>query len=224
MSWYVQEWLQLISVLQVFKVRVLLSRVSLTMAKCTEWNVYINVTRRPARRLSVDVNSIWRCNFESDKIRWSPCFKSRASLMSLNEHERWVDSLEEISHGSCQDNLTQNLLMRRCSAKFLARLLTEEQKPWRWREQTSSKRWYPTATLHSVTTEKPSTWNQRDVDYFFDYEDVVHHISGLLENILLLRRPCHSVRCKRPQRRDSSECQIRHDNPPTLSAQFMQQF
>jgi len=26
--------------------------------------------------------------------------------------------------------------------------------PWRWKQQGPSKRWYPTATLHGVTTHK----------------------------------------------------------------------
>jgi len=28
--------------------------------------------------------------------------------------------------------------------------------PWRWKQHASSKRWYPTTTLHGVTTQK--TW------------------------------------------------------------------
>jgi len=30
---------------------------------------------------------------------------------------------------------------------------------WRWRQHGPLKRWYPTTTLHGVTTQKTSTWN-----------------------------------------------------------------
>jgi hypothetical protein len=30
--------------------------------------------------------------------------------------------------------------------------------PWRWRQHRSPKRWYPTITLHGVTTERTSIW------------------------------------------------------------------
>jgi len=30
--------------------------------------------------------------------------------------------------------------------------------PWRWRHQGPSKHWYPTTTLHGVTTQKTSPW------------------------------------------------------------------
>jgi hypothetical protein len=30
--------------------------------------------------------------------------------------------------------------------------------PWRWRQHGALKRWYPTTTLHGVTTQKTSTW------------------------------------------------------------------
>jgi hypothetical protein len=31
--------------------------------------------------------------------------------------------------------------------------------PWRWRQYRPLKHWYPTTTLHSITTQKTSTWN-----------------------------------------------------------------
>jgi len=30
---------------------------------------------------------------------------------------------------------------------------------WRWRQHGSPKRCYPTSSLHSVTTQKTTTWN-----------------------------------------------------------------
>jgi hypothetical protein len=39
-----------------------------------------------------------------------------------------------------------------CDIKFL-----NAAKPWRWRQLGPPKRWYPTTTLHSVTTQK-TTW------------------------------------------------------------------
>jgi len=30
-------------------------------------------------------------------------------------------------------------------------------QPWRWRHHGTPKRWYPTTTLHGVTTQKTST-------------------------------------------------------------------
>jgi hypothetical protein len=30
--------------------------------------------------------------------------------------------------------------------------------PWRWRQHGPPKRWYPTATLHGVRTQKTSSW------------------------------------------------------------------
>jgi hypothetical protein len=30
--------------------------------------------------------------------------------------------------------------------------------PWRWRQHSHPKRWYPTTTLHGVTTQKTPTW------------------------------------------------------------------
>jgi hypothetical protein len=32
-------------------------------------------------------------------------------------------------------------------------------QPWRWRQHGYLKGWYPTTTLHGVTTQKTSTWN-----------------------------------------------------------------
>jgi hypothetical protein len=35
----------------------------------------------------------------------------------------------------------------------------EKTSPWRWRQQGPPELWYPTTTLHIVTTQKISTWN-----------------------------------------------------------------
>jgi hypothetical protein len=36
--------------------------------------------------------------------------------------------------------------------------------PWRWRQHEPLKCWYPTTTLHGVTTQKTSTWNLHPED------------------------------------------------------------
>jgi len=46
---------------------------------------------------------------------------------------------------------------RKCSCLSLRRNLRIS-RPWRWRQQGPLKRWYPTAILHGVTTQKTSTW------------------------------------------------------------------
>jgi hypothetical protein len=34
-------------------------------------------------------------------------------------------------------------------------------EPWRWRQQSPPKRWYPTTTLHGVKTHSPWRWMQQ---------------------------------------------------------------
>jgi len=45
-----------------------------------------------------------------------------------------------------------------CSVSINDQFQVPLTSPWRWREQSSPKRRYPTTTLHGVTTQKTTTW------------------------------------------------------------------
>jgi hypothetical protein len=49
------------------------------------------------------------------------------------------------------------ILLQNYTALYLRRPRLKS-SPWRWRQHGPPKRWYPTTTLHGVTTQKISTW------------------------------------------------------------------
>jgi len=57
-------------------------------------------------------------------------------------------------HTICSQTLPPLILYAYIYALFPAPFTS----PYRWRQQGPLKWWYPTTTLHSVTTQKTSTW------------------------------------------------------------------
>jgi hypothetical protein len=49
---------------------------------------------------------------------------------------------------------------------------------WRWRQHGPLKRWYPTTTLHDVTTQKTSTWNITVVKISTLFQIILWHESN----------------------------------------------
>jgi len=68
--------------------------------------------------------------------------------------------------------------------------------PWRQRQQTLPKRWYPTATLHSVITQNTSTWtlpggntsNFEWINITFCYEDTLWTLLQITVNSKCIRQ------------------------------------
>jgi len=65
-----------------------------------------------------------------------------------------------------------------CNVGILAQHYTAS--PWRWRHRRPPKRWYPTTTIHGVTTQKTWTWTEDWVMIREFSEHWVHYCIFLL--------------------------------------------
>jgi len=151
-----------------------------------------------------------------------------------------------IGYGSCQRILTEQLNMHRIAAKFVSKVLTQDQKDTRvaiCQELKETVKNDPTLLLNVITSDESivyaydtetklqSSQLKTMLICFFDQEGIVHREFvplGMAVNADfyrdVLRRLRKNVRRKRPQKWRNQNLIIHHDNAPAHSSFKVSQF
>ncbi|GFT44632.1 histone-lysine N-methyltransferase SETMAR [Trichonephila clavipes] len=130
--------------------------------------------------------------------------------------------------------LTENLGMTRVCAKFIPKLLSDQQKNLRLEIAQDNLEMINMEVSVGATAEKsPSKSKQHQVNVvvFFYYEGIVHHEyahTGQKINkeyyVEVLKRLRNAIRRKRPQLRESGDWLLHHDNAPAHTSNLVQQY
>ncbi|VVC25608.1 Transposase, type 1 [Cinara cedri] len=145
----------------------------------------------------------------------------------------------QISFGSVQTILTTDLDMRRVAAKFVLKLLSNEQKENRKQIATDLLEyldiWLRSSQWKTPNSPRPKKARQVRsqvkvmLTVFFDYQGVVHHEYTPKGQTItqeyyidVLRHLRDAVRRKRPEFKESGSWKLHHDNAPAHSAHVVQ--